>query len=322
MLESHAPTLVAVLALAACWILEALLPMVPARGDRGWTRVRHVALGLLNALPAVGLAAVLGIADAIASAEGFGLLRAFELPLWAHVVVAFVLLDGVQYGCHVLMHKVPPLWRLHAVHHHAEELEATTAFRFHTLEVMIHGVLTLAAVLLLGVHVHDVAIYNAVLLPVSMFHHANVRLPIGLERVLRWITVTPRMHRVHHSRWQPETDSNYAAVLSLWDRLFGTLTPDRPPSRIAVGLDGFGPEHTSTFRGLLTTPFSDARAQLGSPVQDDQATPAPHDPERAQRPSAPGRAGADGPGPASSRSDRHATGHAAASRGSMRPRPA
>ncbi|MFI4883211.1 MAG: sterol desaturase family protein [Phycisphaerales bacterium JB064] len=282
MLETHYPTLVAVVALALCWTLEAVLPAVPASGRRGIARVQHIMLGLLNALPAIVLAAMLGIADASASASGFGLLRVLELPLWAHAIIAFLLLDAIQYLCHVLMHKAPMLWRLHAVHHHAEELEATTAFRFHTFEVMIHGLLTLCAVLLLGVHVHDVAIYNAVLLPVSMFHHSNTRLHPKLEAVLRWITVTPRMHRVHHSRWQPETDSNYAAVLSIWDRLFGTLTPDRGPEAINVGLDGFSPSSTRTFKGLLQSPFGDERAELGKPkLPQDQARPAQPKPKSA-----------------------------------------
>ena len=266
MFEQHLPTVIAVLALALCWTLEALLPAVPASGRRGIARVQHILLGLLNALPAVALAALLGVVDTKANAAGFGLLRAVELPLWAHAIIAFMALDALQYFCHVLMHKTPILWRLHAVHHHAEDLEATTAFRFHTLEVMIHGLLTLGAVTLLGVHVLDVAIYNAILLPAAMFHHSNIRIPPKAEAVLRWITITPNMHRVHHSRWQPETDSNYAAVLSIWDRLFGTLTPHRGPEAIHVGLDGFGPQHTQTLKGLLHTPFSDARAELGRPA--------------------------------------------------------
>lgn len=284
MLEAHAPTLLAVAALAFCWTLEALLPAVPPSRELGAARFRHICLGLLNALPAIALAGLLGVADAAASGANFGLLRVLDPPLWVHVILAFLLLDFLQYGCHVLMHKAPLLWRLHAVHHHAEHFEATTAFRFHTLEVMIHGVITLVAVVLLGVHVFDVVIYNAVLLPVSMFHHSNIRLHPRAEAVLRWITVTPRMHRVHHSRWQPETDSNYAAVLSIWDRLFGTLYADRSPDAISVGLDGFDHTHTRTFKGLLSTPFSDARAELGKPARPLAQAPEPHGAQSTQQP--------------------------------------
>lgn len=248
------------------WVLEALLPAVPAKGKQVGARVRHLALAALNALPAVALAGVLAITDSVASASGFGLLRSADIPIWAHAIIAFLLLDFLQYACHVLMHKTPILWRLHAVHHHAEHMEATAALRFHTIEVTIHGIITLAAVVLLGIHVHDVAIYNAIMLPAALFHHSNIRLHPRVEPVLRWLIVTPRMHRVHHSRWQPETDTNYAAVLTIWDRLFGTLSPDRGPEAIRVGLDGFEPRHTRTLKGMLITPFSDARAELGQPV--------------------------------------------------------
>jgi sterol desaturase/sphingolipid hydroxylase (fatty acid hydroxylase superfamily) len=269
------PTIVAALALALFWVLEAVLPAVPSRGRVGGARVRHLLLAGVNALPAIALAIVLGVADAWASSRGFGLLGSLEIPLWAHTILAFLLLDFLQYACHVFMHKTPILWRLHAVHHHAEHMEATAAFRFHTIEVAIHGVITLAAVLLLGIHVHDVVIYNAIMLPAAMFHHSNIRLHPRVEPLLRWLIVTPRMHRVHHSRWQPETDSNYAAVLTIWDRLFGTLSADRGPEAINVGLDGFSPEHTRTLRGMLATPFSDARAELGQPAVEQAAGPPP-----------------------------------------------
>ncbi|MEQ9096150.1 MAG: sterol desaturase family protein [Phycisphaerales bacterium] len=267
------PTFVAAIALALCWTLEAILPAVPAKGRVGMARLNNLLLAGLNAIPAVALAAILAVADSITSASGFGVLRAFDLPWWAHLILAFLLLDLLQYLCHVVMHKVPAFWRLHAVHHHAEHMEATTALRFHTIEVAIHGVFTLLAVVLLGIHVTDVVIYNAVLLPAALFHHSNIRLHPSVEPILRWLVVTPRMHRVHHSRWQPETDSNYAAVLTIWDRLFGTLAPDRRPEAINVGLDGFGPEHTRTLKGLLVTPFSDARAELGQPADPDAAPP-------------------------------------------------
>lgn len=279
-------TTTAAAVLALLWVLEAALPAVPARGRQLATRVRHLALAGLNAVPAVALAGVLALADSAASASGFGLLRYAELPLWAHAIIAFLLLDLLQYACHVLMHKAPILWRLHAVHHHAEHMEASTALRFHTIEVAIHGIITLAAVVLLGIHVHDVAIYNAIMLPASLFHHSNIRLHPRVEPVLRWLIVTPRMHRVHHSRWQPETDSNYAAVLTIWDRLFRTLSPDRGPEAIRVGLDGFEPRHTRTLRGMLATPFSTARAELGQPV--DAAGDAPANPKARPDPVQPG----------------------------------
>jgi sterol desaturase/sphingolipid hydroxylase (fatty acid hydroxylase superfamily) len=264
--------------LVLLWTLEAVIPAVPASGRQGAARLRHLLLALVNAIPAIVLAAVLGIADSAANAASFGVLRIMDVPLWIHALLALLLLDFLQYACHVLMHKTPILWRLHAVHHHAEHLEATTAFRFHTIEVAIHGVITLAAVLLLGIHVLDVVIYNAVMLPAAMFHHSNIRLHPRVESVLRWIIITPRMHRVHHSRWQPETDTNYSAVLTIWDRMFGTLSSDRRPEAVNVGLDGFGPRHTRTLKGMLATPFGDARAELGHPAEPHNLESKRHQP--------------------------------------------
>ncbi|MFG0260593.1 MAG: sterol desaturase family protein [Phycisphaerales bacterium JB041] len=260
----EAQSTIAAATLAACWASEAVVPFV--RSSRvGAARCRHLLLGVLNALPGIGIAAALACADARADSLGLGLLGRARLPGWAAVLAGFLILDLCQYAGHVLMHKVGPLWRLHAVHHHAEHLEATTAFRFHTLEIVAQGIVLLPLVVVLGVSVRDIAVYNAVLLPMSLFHHANVRLPRGVERALGVVVITPSLHRVHHSRWQPQTDSNYSAVLSVWDRLFGTLTRCDRPEAIPIGLDGFGPEHTGTVGGMLRTPFSAARAEPGVP---------------------------------------------------------
>lgn len=259
--------MIAAAALAACWAFEALIPAVRTHGV-GATRCRHLILCMINAVPAVAVAAALGLADAASGAHAAGVLHRARLPIWSEVLAGFLILDLCQYVGHVLMHKVGPLWRLHAVHHHAEHFESTAAFRFHTLEIVAQGILLLPLVALLGVRVRDIAVYNAVLLPMSLFHHANVRLPDAADRLLGLVVITPGLHRVHHSRWQPQTDSNYSAVLSIWDRLFGTLTRSERPEKIPVGLDGFGPEYTETVRGMLGTPFSPARAGPGSPPDE------------------------------------------------------
>ncbi|MFI4896780.1 MAG: sterol desaturase family protein [Phycisphaerales bacterium JB059] len=261
---------IAAAALGACWVFEAVIPAAHPREGVGGIRVRHVLLGLLNAIPAIGIAAGLACLDGVSAFFGGGALPSLGLPTWGRVLLAFLILDLGQYTCHVLMHKAPILWRLHAVHHHAERFESTAAFRFHTLEIVAHGLSLAPLVIFLGVRVHDIAIYNAVLLPMSLFHHATVRMRGWLDRGLGWVVITPGLHRVHHSRWQPQTDSNYSAVLSVWDRVFGTLTRAERPEAIPVGLDGFEPEHTETLRGMLGTPFSSARAELGSPPEGER----------------------------------------------------
>lgn len=259
-------TLVVVVFLAACWACELVVPAVQvAKTDSAATRCRHLALGAMNAIPAIGFASLLGLVDAYANRNEIGLLQLTDLPVWGAAVAAFLILDLCQYTCHVVMHKVPFLWRMHAVHHHAGHVESTTAFRFHTLEVVAHGFMLIPLLLIFGFRIHDLALYNAIVIPMSVFHHANIRLPYRLERVLRVFIITPGSHRLHHARWQPLTDSNYGAVLSIWDRIFGTASARPDPETIPVGLDGYKPEEIDSLRGMLGTPFSSSRAGLGTP---------------------------------------------------------
>ncbi len=263
-MQFETQSLIASVALGACWLLESVLPGVHA-SRVGAARCRHLALGALNGIPGLAIVACLVFCESGARDFGAGVIRAASMPAWCIGIVAFLLLDLCQYAGHVLMHKVPLLWRLHAVHHHAEQVESTTAFRFHTIEIVLQGVMLFPLVVLLGVRVHEIAIYNAILLPASLFHHANMRIPKRLEDAMGLVVVTPGLHRLHHARWQPLTDSNYSAVLSIWDRLFGTLSRHPSAETVPVGLDGYTPEHTETVRGMLMTPFTDARAGLGSP---------------------------------------------------------
>ncbi|MFW6336473.1 MAG: sterol desaturase family protein [Phycisphaeraceae bacterium] len=199
--------------------------------------------------------------------------------LWG--LVALVLLDGWHYVFHVLAHKAPLLWKLHAVHHTDPDVDVTTALRFHCGEIGIQCLMSLPVYLLLGVEMTHILLYNLVLLPVALFHHANVNVPERVDRALRWLIVTPRMHIVHHSKWTPETDSNFAAVLSIWDRVFGTFRQRPDPRTIDLGLDGFSPQHVHQLRGMLTQPVSGEKSEHGSPPD-----PA-HLPPRKRQPPAP-----------------------------------
>ncbi len=279
-------TLAVVVFLAGCWACELVVPAVQmARTDSRAVRCRHLVLGAINAIPTIGIASLLGIMDTYATRNGIGLLKLLDLPVWGAALAAFLILDLCQYTSHVVMHKVPFLWRMHAVHHHAEHVESTTAFRFHTLEVVAHGLMLIPLLLIFGFRIHDLALYNAIVIPMSVFHHANIRLPRQLERVLRVFIITPGSHRLHHARWQPLTDSNYGAVLSIWDRIFGTASARSDPEAIPVGLDGFKPEEIESLRGMLGTPFSSSRAGLGTPPPGEHPRPAKQvKSQRAERP--------------------------------------
>ncbi len=157
-----------------------------------------------------------------ASRLGIGLFNALNWPSWMELVIAVLVLDFVIWGQHVLTHKIPVLWRLHRVHHADVDIDVSTAIRFHPIEVALSMLLKIGAVYLLGPTALAVILFEIILNGTAMFNHANLKLPLGLDRLVRLIFVTPDMHRVHHSADRSEHDSNYGFALSVWDRLFGT----------------------------------------------------------------------------------------------------
>ncbi len=267
MLDLLTTPVVAGTVLALLWLGEALVPMFGGCGVGG--RARNLALGAINALASATLLAAITVsATEIARRQGIGLLHAVDASMATRAIVALVVLDLWHYVFHVLAHKVPVLWRLHQVHHHDEHVQATSAMRFHVFEVMIQCLCTVPVILVLGLDLWQLLLYEAVLLPVALFHHADVRISERVDRVLRTVIVTPRMHWVHHSSWTPETDSNFSSVFSWWDRLFGTYRRRRHPERIRFGLEGFEASDTRTLRGMLATPFCGRRSAYGTRPSD------------------------------------------------------
>lgn len=158
---------------------------------------------------------------------GWGLFNNTALPLWFEVLTAVLLLDLVIWAQHLVTHKVPVLWRLHRVHHADRDMDVTTAIRFHPVEIALSMLLKIGVVYLLGPSAVAVILFEVILNGMAMFNHANLRLPLALDRILRLVIVTPDMHRAHHSVLREEHDSNYGFNLSVWDRIFGTYT-DQP----------------------------------------------------------------------------------------------
>jgi len=182
------------------------------------------------------------------------------LAAWAGSVIAVVvgvlLLDMADYWRHRFSHRWPPLWRLHRLHHTDPRIDITTALRSHPIEQALRPLFIVGAIVAFGIPPLAVLIYPLLVLPVLLFQHANVRLPVSLDRVLVWLISTPSMHLVHHSRRPVETDSNYATGLTVWDRLFGTFSPSNSPH--GIGLDGFDTPPQQTLRGMLRNPWEDA----------------------------------------------------------------
>lgn len=202
-------------------------------------------------------AAAVGIAYTAAE-SGWGLFNRVDLPYWLEVLVAVLLLDLAIYLQHMLMHRVPLLWRLHRVHHADLDIDMTTGSRFHTLEIIVSMLIKWVVIFLLGPALLAVLIFETLLNGMAVFNHANVRLPATIDRLLRLLLITPDVHRVHHSILRHETNSNYGFNLSIWDRAFGTYIdqPEKGHSAMTIGIPEFrDPEQVDKLPGMLTLPF-------------------------------------------------------------------
>lgn len=175
-----------------------------------------------------------------ASNRGIGLLNHTNFPAWFEVALAIIVLDFMIWLQHLITHKVPILWRFHQVHHADPEMDVTTAIRFHPVEIVLSAGFKIVLVYVLGPSAVAVVLFEVLLNGTAMFNHANLRLPLPLDRLVRRILVTPDMHRVHHSVYREETDSNYGFSLSVWDRIFGTYIaqPRDGHSEMRIGLLG------------------------------------------------------------------------------------
>ncbi len=247
--------LIAAVTLSVLWTAESLAPMFAGRTRRLSHIATNLALAGINALLAAGfVVAILAVTD-WAQTRHFGLLNLMPLPAWLHWVGAIVLIDCWQYWWHRFNHRVPLLWRFHAVHHSDAEMDVSSGVRFHTGEKFFSHLARLIVLPLIGVTVPQLLLYEAISLPVILFHHSNLRIPGWADRSLRWLIVTPWMHYVHHSRWRPETDSNYTSLFSVWDRLFGSFRLRDKPSEIALGLDNYHEHQWRRLPGMLAAPF-------------------------------------------------------------------
>jgi sterol desaturase/sphingolipid hydroxylase (fatty acid hydroxylase superfamily) len=189
---------------------------------------------LVFPLAAVGMAF-------FAQAHGWGLFNLILLPAWLAMPASVLLLDLTIYGQHVAFHAVPVLWRLHRMHHADLEFDVTTGLRFHPAEILLSMIIKLAAVAVLGAPPLSVLVFEVLLNVTSMFNHGNVNLPLAFDRMLRFVVVTPDMHRVHHSIVRRETDSNFGFNVPWWDRLFGTYRPQPVAGHalMRLGIDRF-----------------------------------------------------------------------------------
>ena len=259
----------AVLCMAAVLFLESLAPLHGAAAPlRRWARngaLSVLAMGTTLAAPLLFWAVMgpLGLKP-----HGSGLAY-WGVPVWGQWALTFLLMDGLAYALHRLSHAVPWLWRLHAVHHSDVELDATTTHRHHPLESLLTAWITLPLLVALAPPVLAVLAYSLVALAVSTLSHGNLRLPAVLDRGLRWLLVTPAYHRVHHSAHRPQTDSNYATVLPLFDHLFRSAAwvPADGGRGLTIGLERGRDDGSQSLAALLRAPFGGSAAPAAEPVR-------------------------------------------------------
>ncbi|MBV9124523.1 MAG: sterol desaturase family protein [Planctomycetes bacterium] len=189
----------------------------------------------------------------------WGLLKQWSLPVWLEVPLAVVLLDYTLYLWHILVHKVPFLWRFHLPHHVDLDMDASTALRFHFGEMAVSVPWRAAQIVVLGASPLSLSVWQTANLVEILFHHSNVELPLAVERWLCRLIVTPRMHGIHHSLVPEETGSNWSSGLTLWDWLHGTLRLNVPQDEIVVGVPAYQKPEEVTLPKVLDLPFEEQR---------------------------------------------------------------
>jgi sterol desaturase/sphingolipid hydroxylase (fatty acid hydroxylase superfamily) len=245
-------------ALFLIYFLESRFPLFKGTQERG----RHAAVNLtvyffnLCLLYAV-FSGFLVWETHWTSRYSIGLLNLLPGPAWLEWPIAFLLYDLWMYMIHRINHAIPFLWRFHRIHHTDRAVDVTTAFRFHAGEQLISALLfRILIVPLLGLSVAQILLYEICSRPVVLFHHSNLSWPEKYDRLMRWLIVSPNMHRVHHSQAVAETNSNYASFFSFWDRLARTYRLRENPATLQYGLSEFPGSYWQTLTGIMKTPLA------------------------------------------------------------------
>ncbi len=218
--------------------------------------IRNVAVAGLGAVAVqlTEIPLVLSLFESIQPRQ-WGILARLRLPLWAELPTVILLMDYSYYAWHILLHRVPLLWRFHLVHHLDLDMDKSTALRFHFGEVLLTLPFRAAQVILIGLTPLTYSAWQIWFLLSIMFHHSDLKLPLQWERRLNRFVVTPRMHGIHHSIARQETESNWSSGLTIWDRLHGTLRLNVPQRAITIGVPAWRTPESLTLPKILALPF-------------------------------------------------------------------
>jgi sterol desaturase/sphingolipid hydroxylase (fatty acid hydroxylase superfamily) len=240
------------------WIIEGAIPLLPLRFKK--TRLRHASvnfgLTVIHLIIHTFLAIIIIKISDWCVANQFGIINWTGAGIVATILLTILIVDFFGgWLVHLIEHKTKLLWRFHVVHHADNNVDVTTGLRHHPVESVIRGLFFFIGIVVSGAPMYAVMIYQTVLVFFTAFEHANISLPKWLDRGMSYIFVSPNMHKVHHHWKQPFTDSNYGAILSIWDRLLGTFKK-LEPKEIRYGIDRDYPnEKDEDFMSLMKRPF-------------------------------------------------------------------
>lgn len=221
-------------------------------------RLNNIIIVIVDTVLVRLLLPLLPVGMAIYAAENsMGLFNIVNLPIWLVFILSLLILDCIIYWQHRLFHTIPMFWRLHRMHHTDIEFDFTTAVRFHPIEIILSILLKLIVIFLLGAPAIAVMVFEILLSSSALFNHSNIKLSKSVDKVLRLFIVTPDMHRVHHSVYREETDSNFGFNIPWWDKLFGTYVDQPKDGHIdmSIGIEIFREEKDSRIDQLLLQPF-------------------------------------------------------------------
>jgi len=260
-------TIILMSGLLLLWIIEGMAPRFRFSNNR----YKHAGTNLFFTLTTIivntGLAFLIVKASRWTSDQQFGLLYLVKLPLWLHTILALLMLDFIgAWLIHWVQHKTAWMWQFHKIHHIDTQIDATTALRHHPVESLLRVIALFVAIVTMGVPFWMVMFYQSLSAFMSQFNHANIHLPKWLDNTLSWVIVSPDMHKVHHSHYQPETDANYANIFSIWDRLFGTFIKVPDTLALRYGLDEYQDPRYQEIGSLLKVPWENIviKEKIGS----------------------------------------------------------
>jgi len=237
------------------WLLESIIPLF----EFSYNKWKHAGLNIFFTITTIvinfGFAFLIVITSDWCIIHHFGIVQWIAMPLWLELIIGLMLLDLIgAYTIHLIQHKVKWMWKFHMVHHADTHVDTTTANRHHPGESVFRAVFAVIAVFITGAPIWMIMLYQSLSVVLAQFSHANIKMNSTLDKALRLVFVTPNMHRVHHHYMQPETDSNYGNIFSLWDKLFGTYRY-RPANELKYGLDILKTHNDENLKDQLKIPF-------------------------------------------------------------------